>query len=108
MNCRGIRGRSKTKSVRFSSENPSASRIKPHQDYKDNHASSSNDQKSFGPDRRRSTENLRAIKCKFYKSVGDESSVERREFEIWNGPIHKLIGLSRPKFGHLCPINPDL
>ena len=34
----------------------------------------------------------RAIKCKFYKSIGHESSVERREFEIWNGSISEDIG----------------
>ena len=57
--------------------------------FKDYHASSSNDRKQLGADRRRSTgsvrEEVNPIKCKFYKSAGDESSVERREFEIWNG-----------------------
>ena len=76
MHCRGVRGRSKTKSVRFSSDNPSTSLNKPFKDY---HASSSIDRNSFGPDHRRSSgsggETPRAIKCKFYKSIGDESSV---------------------------------
>ena len=97
MHCRGVRGRSKTKNVRFSSDNLSASRSKPCKDY---HASSSSDHKSFGADRRRSTgsggEKPRLIKCKFYKSIGDESSVERREFEIWNGSLSEDNGHERP------------
>ena len=60
--------------------------------YKDYHASSSSDRKQFDADRRKSTgsvrEEVNPIKCKFYKSAGDESSVERREFEVWNGSIH--------------------
>ena len=97
MHCRGVRGRSKTKRVRFSSDNPSTSIYKPLKDY---HASSSSDQNSFGADRRRSTESggekPRAIKCKFYKSIGDESSVERREFEIWNGSLSQIDYLKIP------------
>ena len=97
MHCRGVRGRSKTKNVRFSSNNLSACRSKP---CKDNHASSSSDHKSFGANRRRSTgpggEKPRPIKCKFYKSIGDESSVERREFEIWNGSLSADNGHERP------------
>ena len=64
--------------------------------FKDYQASSSNDRKQLGSDRRRSTgsvrEEVNPIKCKFYKSAGDESSVERREFEVWNGSIHEQIG----------------
>ena len=97
MHCRGVRGRSKTKNVRFSSDNLSASRSKPCKDY---HASSSSDHKSFGADRRRSVgfggEKPRPIKCKFYKSIGDESSVERREFEIWNGSLSEDNGHKQP------------
>ena len=88
MNCRGIRGRSKTtgKSVRFSSDYMSAGPSKPHKDYNTN---SSNDRKQSTD--RRSTgsgrEEVNTVKCRFYKSAGDESSVERREFEIWNGSL---------------------
>ena len=68
---------STTKNVQFSSDNLSVSRSKPCKDY---HASSSSDHKSFGADRRRSTgsgvERPRPIKCKFYKSIGVESSLE--------------------------------
>ena len=64
--------------------------------YKDYHASSSSDRKQFDADRRKSTgsvrEEVNPIKCKFYKSAGDESSVERREFEVWNGSFHRRIG----------------
>ena len=93
MHCKGVRGRAKTKSVRFPSDNPLTSLNNP---FKDNHASSSSDRNSFGPDRRSSTESggekPRAIKCKFYKLIGDESSVERCEFEIWNGTISEDTG----------------
>ena len=62
--------------------------------FKDYHASSSNDQKQLGSDRQRTTGSVREevypIKCKFYKSAGDESSVERREFEVWNGSIERI------------------
>ena len=83
------RGRSKKESD-FS---PITSPSKPYKDY---HASSSNDRKQSGDDRRKSTgsvrEEVNPIKCKFYKSIGDESSVERREFEVWKGSIHEQIG----------------
>jgi len=52
MHCKGVRGRAKTKSVRFPSDNPLTSLNNP---FKDNHASSSNDRNSFGPDQRRSS-----------------------------------------------------
>ena len=97
MHCKGVRGRAKTKSVRFPSDNPLTSLNKPFKDY---HASSSSDRNSFGPDQRRSSgsggEKPRAIKCKFYKSIGDESSVERREFEIWNGSLSQIDYLKIP------------
>ena len=69
--------------------------MSPSKPYKDYHASSSSDRKQSDADRRKSTgsvrEEVNPIRCKFYKSAGDESSVERREFEIWNGSIHEQI-----------------
>ena len=99
MNCRGIRGRSKTtsKSVRFSSDYTSVAPNKPHKDY---NTRSSNDRKEDTD--RRSTgsgrQEVNTVKCRFYKSAGDESSVERREFEIWNG---SLRGHFAAKFFHV-------
>ena len=88
---RGFQSNSWSKIVRFFSDNLSVF-SKPYKDY---HASSSNDRKQSGDDRRKSTgsvrEEVNPIKCKFYKSAGDESSVERREFEIWNGSIPEQI-----------------
>ena len=94
MNCRGVRGRSKAKSVRFSSDFPSAASNKPSKD----HGTSSYDSKQDSD--RRSTgsgrKEVNPIKCRFYKSPGDESTVERREFEIWNGSLHKVLSVHFP------------
>jgi len=77
----------------------------------DDKDSSSNDQKQFGSDRQRKrstgsqNQEFDQFKCKFYKSLGDESSVERREFEI-RGPISfkDFCDIIKRKFKLIEPI----
>jgi len=71
------------------------------------HGTSSYDSKQDSD--RRSTgsgrKEVNPIKCRFYKSPGDESTVERREFEIW-GPItfNTFVAMLIRKFKLVEPI----